>query len=224
MSVSQTPAFTSEQTYFLVDAEDLPVEPSPNDNIKGVRGAEWFWAEVPPDKIAKDRPNYLSIWSTSEYFVSGASSPIIAGAESQGRQESVWLNRSIRGVPPREAESALETPIYYLQPAMAVKLVPQNEYKVFVRGFMAEIGVKNITLSFSAIGQDVRAGWIELSNDRFDWQRVSKFIFQPPYSVTLDKTDLPADEFYLRAVVVDSLENRGYSKEITIPRPAVTQE
>lgn len=218
MSLSPVPSFASEQSYFLIDGSDIPIEPAANDNMKGVGPSEWFWAKVPLDKVASDKPNFLSIWSSSEYFVSSDSSPIIAGAESQARQEAVWLNRSIRGVPPREAEGALETPVYHLQPAMAIKLIPRNEYKVLIRGFSATLNPKNITASFSAIGQDIRAGWIELSHDKFDWQRISRMVTRPPYSFTFDRSELPANDiYYLRAVAVDSLENTGYSREITVP-------
>lgn len=218
MSLSPAPSFASEQSYFLTEGSDIPLEPAANDNLKGVGPSEWFWAEVPLDKVAADRPNFLSIWSSSEYFISSDSSPIIAGAESETRQEAVWLNRSIRGVPPRDADGALETPVYHLQPAMAIKLIPKNEYKVIIRGFAATLNQKTIKAAFSAIGQDVRAAWIELSHDKFDWQRISRIVTRPPYSFTFDRSELPTNDiFYLRAAAVDSLENTGYSREIIVP-------
>lgn len=217
MGLSQFPSFSSKRTYFLIEGGDIPLEPVPNDNIKGVGSSQWFWAEVPLKHISMDNPNFLAIWSSSEYFLSNSSSPILAGAESPRRMENVWLNRSIMGVPPRDVSEALETPVYYLQPAMVIKLIPQNEYKVLIRGFMARIDSRNIILSFSAIGQDVRAGWIELSHDKFYWQRISKVITRPPYSFTLKKDNLPDDVYYFRAAAVDTLENSAYSRIITIP-------
>lgn len=216
MGLSQSPSFSSKQTYFLIEGSDIPLEPVPNDNIKGVGSSQWFWAEVPLRHVSADEPNFLAIWSSSEYFVSSSSSPILAGAENR-RRGNVWLNRSIRGVPPRNASEALETPVQYLQPAMVMKLIPVNEYKVFIKGFIARIDSGSIVLSFSVIGQDVRAGWIELSHDRFYWQRVSRIVTRPPYSFTLKKGELPDDVYYFRAAAVDTLENSGHSKTITIP-------
>ncbi|MFH1620384.1 MAG: hypothetical protein ABIG11_10855 [bacterium] len=223
MSLSQSPSFSSEQNYFLTEAADIPFEPSPNDNVRGTGPSEWFWAEVPLSQVSSEKPNYLAIWSSSEYFTSSSSSPIIAGAETQARQETVWLNRSVRGVPPRDAENALEIPVFYLQPALAIKMIPPNEYKVLLKGFMASISASNVVTSFSAIGQDIRGAWMEISHDKFDWQRISRVLARPPYSFTFDRTQLPSDLYYLRAAAVDSLENTGYSREITVQQQAVQQ-
>lgn len=220
MGVSRVPSFSGESTFFLVEAEDLPREPLPNDSIDGVESAQWFWASVPMTRIASDGPNYLAVWSNSRYFTSASSSPIIAAALSDASgEDSAWLNRSIKGAPPA-GENALETPLAGIKPAIAIKLVPANEYKVFIRGFMAEMNSKKIFASFSVIGEDVRAAWLELSYDKFEWQRITRYMFSPPYHVTLDRTNMSSDMFYLRAAAVDSLENTGYSKEMLIPAQA----
>ncbi len=218
MGLSQSPSFSSEQTYFLAKGEDIPLEPVPNDNIEGVDSSRWFWAKVPLKRVSADEPNFLAIWSSSEYFMSSSSSPILAGAENRIRRGNVWLNRSIRGAPPRKADESLETPVHHLQPAMVIKLIPSNEYKVIIKGFVAKLDSRKILLSFSAIGQDVRAGWIELSHDKFYWQRISRIVTRPPYSFTLETSELPNDVYYLRAAAVDTLENSGHSRIITVPR------
>lgn len=217
MGVSRVPSFSGDNTFFLVEAEDLPREPLPNDSISGVESAQWFWASVPMTHIASDGPNYLAVWSNSRYFTSASSAPIIAAAFSDASgEESAWLNRSIKGAPP-SGDNALETPLAGIKPAIAIKLVPSNEYKVLIRGFMAEMDAQKIFVSFSAIGEDVRAAWLELSYDKFEWQRITRYMFSPPYHVTLDRADMSSDMFYLRAAAVDALENTGYSKELLIP-------
>jgi len=216
MAVNQEPKFTSDNMYFIVDAADLPLEPLPNDSLDGVDSAKWFWAEIPLSRVSFEKPNYLALWSVSRYFMSSSSSPIIAAALSDDKEENVWLNRSIRGNPP-SGEDVLETPISGIKPALAFKLVPPNDYKVLIKGFMGEVGPENILVSFSAIGEDIRAAWIEMSYDKFEWQRVSRHIFRAPYFYSFKREDLSKDLFYLRAAAVDSLENTGYSKEITIP-------
>jgi len=216
MAVGQEPKFTSDNMYFLVDAADLPLEPLPNDSLEGVDSAKWFWSEVPLSRVSSEAPNYLALWSVSRYFMSSSSSPIIAAAISDDKEENVWLNRSIRGNPP-SGENVLETPISGIKPALAFKLVPQNDYKVLIKGFMGELSSGNILVSFSTIGEDIRAAWIEMSYDKFDWQRVSRYMFRAPYFYSFKRDDLSGDMFYLRAAAVDGLENTGYSKEIAIP-------
>lgn len=223
MAVNQAPSFNSDHTYFLVDAADIPREPLPNDSLDGVDSARWIWSEVPLSRLSSENPNYLALWSSSRYFVSAASSPIISAALSDNGQEDVWLNRSIKGNPP-SGDGVLETPISGLKPAIAVKLIPTNEYKVFIKGFAAEVTPEEIMVSFTAIGEDIRAAWLEISYDKFDWQRVTRYFFRAPYFWTFGREALSKDMFYLRAAAADSLENVGYSKEITVPPAAAPKE
>jgi len=90
------------------------------------------------------------------------------------------VNRSVRGTAPRDAETALETPVYYLEPAMVIKLIPENSVPVTVDNFSAGNTSDGLLVDFTAAGQDVQAGWVEMSFDKFDWQRISRFIFRPP--------------------------------------------
>lgn len=216
MAINSEPAFNSDHTYFLVDAADLPREPLPNDYLDGVDSSQWLWTEIPLSRLSAEKPNYMALWSSSRYFVSSSSSPIIAAAKSDSTEENVWLSRSIKGNPP-SGDSVFETPISGLKPAIAVKLVPANEYKVFIKGFSAEVGPDDITVSFAAIGEDIRAAWLEMSYDKFDWQRVTRYMFKAPYFWSFGRDEISKEMFYLRAAAVDNLENTGYSKEIVIP-------
>jgi hypothetical protein len=223
MALNQAPTFNSDHTYFLAEAADLPREPLPNDSLDGVDSSRWLWAELPLSRISAEKDNYLALWSSSRYFTSASSSPIIAAAMSPGGEENVWLNRSIRGNSP-SGEGVLETPISGLKPAMALKLVPVNEYKVFIKGFAAELTPEEIKVSFAAIGEDIHAAWLEVSYDKFDWQRVTRYFFRAPYFWTFGREAISKDMFYLRAAAADSLENVGYSREITVPPAAASRE
>jgi hypothetical protein len=216
MALNQAPTFNSDHTYFLAEAADLPREPLPNDSLDGVDSARWLWAEVPLSRISAEKENYLALWSASRYFTAASSAPIIAAAQSDGEEENVWLNRSIKGNPP-SGDGVLETPISGLKPAIAVKLVPANEFKVFIKGFAAEVGPEDLQVSFTAIGEDIRAAWLEISYDKFDWQRVTRYMFKAPYFWTFGREELSKDMFYLRAAALDNLENTGYSMPITVP-------
>ncbi|MDD5209030.1 MAG: hypothetical protein PHV36_06570 [Elusimicrobiales bacterium] len=216
MALNQAPTFNSDHTYFLVDAADLPREPLPNDSLDGVDSARWVWAEIPLSRVSAEKDNYLALWSSSRYFTSASSSPILAAAMSGGEAEDVWINRSIRGNAP-SGEGVLETPISGIKPAMAIKLVPLNEYKVYVKGFAAELTQSEINVSFSVIGEDIRAAWLEVSYDKFDWQRVTRYFFKAPYFWTFRRDAISREMFYLRAAATDNLENVGYSMSITVP-------
>ena len=223
MGISKTPSFTTENMYFLIASEDLPLEPLPGDYLKGINSARWFWAEIPLSAVSADEPNYLAIWSSSRYFTASSSSPIIAAALSDDKSENVWLNRSIRGNPPFGAKT-LEMPISGVKPALTIKLIPENPYRVIIKGFRAEIGREEMIVSFAAIGEDINNAWLELSYDKFDWQRVTKFMFDPPYYHTFKNGELSEDMFYLRAAGIDALGNTGYSGEIIIPSLSSMEE
>ncbi|MBI4349919.1 MAG: hypothetical protein HY550_00625 [Elusimicrobia bacterium] len=216
MALNQAPAFNSDHTYFLIDAADLPREPLPNDSLEGVDSARWVWAEIPLSRVSADKDNYLALWSSSRYFTSASSSPILAASMSGGDAEDVWLNRSIKGNSP-SGEGVLETPVSGIKPAMAIKLVPLNEYKVFVKGFAAELTPDEINVSFAAGGYDIRAAWLEVSYDKFDWQRVTRYFYKAPYFWTFGRDAISKDMFYLRAAAADNMENTGYSMAITVP-------
>ena len=222
MALNQEPAFNSDHTYFLVEAADLPREPLPNDYLDGVDSARWLWSELPLSRVSTDKPNYLALWSSSRYFTSASSAPIISAALAENDddgEENVWLNRSIKGNAP-SGEGVLETPISGLKPAMAIKLVPANDYKVYIKGFSAQLDSESITASFTAIGEDIRAVWLEVSYDKFDWQRVTRYMYKAPYFWTFGRDEISKEMFYLRAAAQDNLENTGYSKEITVPAMA----
>ena len=224
MALNQSPTFNSDHTYFLTEAADIPREPLPNDALAGVDSSSWVWAEIPLSRVSAGADNYLALWSSSRYFTSASSAPIVAAAMGDSSAEDVWLNRSIKGNAP-SGDGVLETPISGLKPAIAIKLVPANEYKVLVKGFSAELGEDEISVSFAAIGEDVRAAWLEVSYDKFDWQRVTGYLYKAPYFWTLGRGEVSKDLFYLRAAAQDNLENTGYSKEITVPAmPAAAKE
>jgi len=218
MGISPSASFSSQQSFLLVENQDIPREAGAKETLKEVGSAQWFWAEVPMSAIGFGKPNFLALWSVSEQMTSVETSPIVAGAEAKYLKEpAAWANRSIRGTPPRDADVSRETPINGLLPALALKLIPQNALKVSVDNLNMVIGDNGAFVSFNASGQDIRAAWVEISFDRFDWQRVSTFVYHPPFSFTLPKEVVPEnDRYFIRGVAVDNLENHGYSKEMVV--------
>ena len=218
MGLSQAPSFSSEQSFFLVDAIDLPLEADPQAFVEGIGASEWFWTEVPLSLVSFNKPNYLIIWSPSNGFTKPAASPILAGAavEETPAEPHAWNNHSIVGVPPRSAAGALETPLNNMSPGLAIKLVPNAESEVSVGDFALQRVGKRVVAQFSVAGTDVAEAWIETSRDQLDWSRASHFRRMQPFLFSLNGEKLTAGVF-LRAAARDSLGKVGYSEAIGIP-------
>ena len=222
MGISQTPAWTSEQSFFLADTSDIPADADQQARIPGVGAAEWFWAEVPTAMVSVATSNYLIVWSPSNYFTSASSSPILAGAEfdeTGPREVRAWNNHSILGVPPRSPANSLETPIKSIAPALAIKLVPPapDEPAVSVNDFTLARSGKRVLVRFSAAGEDVTDAWVEVSRDRLDWERISLLERRPPYVFALPPEKTPGPGIYVRGVARDISGAVGYSDAAMIP-------
>ena len=218
--VSQTAAWTSEQSFFLAETRDIPAEADPQARVDGVGASEWFWAEVPLTQISFTAPNYLIVWSPTNYFTRASSAPILAAAEidEPGRETRAWLNRSVMGVPPRSAGTSLETPLNTLAPAIAIKLVPPgpDEPAVSVADFTVARMGKRVVARFSAAGEDVAEGWVESSRDRLEWARVSRIQRKPPYAFSIP-AEKAAPGTFLRGVARDISSATGASDGVMIP-------
>jgi hypothetical protein len=219
--ISATPAWSSEQSFFLAETRDIPTEADPQARVDGVGAGEWFWAEVPLAQVSFTAPNYLIVWSPTNYFTKASSAPILAATDldEPGGETRAWLNRSIQGVPPRSRGTSLETPLNTLAPAIAIKLVPPgpDEPAVSIADFTMAHPGKRVIVRFSAAGEDVCEAWVEASRDQLEWQRVSRFVRKPPYvfSLPVDKTPLPGT--FLRGAARDISGAIGTSVGYMIP-------
>jgi hypothetical protein len=222
IGISQTPAWTSEQGFFLADTSDIPADADPQQHVDGIGAAEWFWAEVPIAMISASQPNYLIVWSPTNGFVSDATAPILAAADPEvgsPKEVRAWNNRSILGAPPRSAALSLETPISNIYPALGIKLVSPAPAQpaVSVNDLTLARSGRRALVRFSAAGEDITDAWVESSRDRLDWARATKFVRRPPYvfALPLDKNLGPG--VYLRAVARDISGAVGYSDAAMIP-------
>ncbi|OGS41571.1 MAG: hypothetical protein A2506_07310 [Elusimicrobia bacterium RIFOXYD12_FULL_66_9] len=221
IGLSQTPAWTSEQSFFLADSGEIPAEPDLQSSVEGVGAAEWFWAEVPMAMVSFTRPNYLIVWSPTNYMTRASSAAILAGADveeaSSVRDARAWNTRSTMGVPPRSTVTSLETPITNIMPALALKLVPPgpDEPAVTISDLTLARAGRRIVARFSAAGEDVTEAWVESSRDRLDWERVSKRQRRPPYVFSIDKNLPPG--LWLRGAARDISGALGYSDPSMIP-------
>lgn len=221
VGISASPSWTSEQSFFLAETRDIPAEPDPQARVDGAGAGEWFWAEVPLAQISFNTPNYLIVWSPTNYFTKASSAPILAATDldEPGGETRAWLNRSIQGVPPRAKGASLETPLNTLAPAIAIKLVPPgpDEPAVSVADFSVARAGKRVIVRFSAAGEDVAEGWVEASRDQLEWARASRIQRRPPYVFSLPPDKAPAPGSYLRGVARDVSGALGISDAYMIP-------
>ena len=217
IGVSQRPAFSSEQSFFLVDTADIPVEPHESQYLPGVGESQWFWAEVSRTLVSSERPNYLIVWSPNREFRSADSSPILAAADSsRGGEPHAWNNHTIQGVPPRQEDGALPVPLT-LKPALAIKLVPPSSGRVSVSAFSADAGPEGVLARFAADGRDIELGWVESSQDQLEWSRVSPYRRSPPFVFRLSAEALAGKGSWLRGRARDGWGNEGSSAPLFVP-------
>jgi hypothetical protein len=220
MAISQTPSFTAQQSFFLTETKDMPLEPQPDAQIEGVGAGEWFWAEVPLPLVSFSRSNYLIIYSPTEAFTKTASSPVLAAAaeEDSGiREARAWNNHSITGVPPRNPDGALETPINSISPALAIKLAPPSTSEISVSEFSYGRLGKKCLVRFSAWGENIDQAWVEHSRDGLDWARVTRFQRRQPFDFTLPQDNCPQPGEYLRGAACDVLGTSAVSDPYQVP-------
>lgn len=219
--ISPTPAWTSEQSFFLAETRDIPAEADPQARVDGVGAGEWFWAQVPLSQVSVTGPNYLIVWSPTNYFTKASSAPILAATdlEAGGGETRAWLNRSVQGVPPRSRGTSLETPLNTLAPAIAIKLVPPgpDEPAVSVADFTVARAGKRVVVRFSAAGEDVAEAWVESSRDQLEWQRASRIQRRPPYMFSFPADKAPAPGSFLRGAARDISGAVGVSDGYMIP-------
>lgn len=219
MAISQQPSWTSEQSFFLAETEELPREPDAQAHIDNVGASEWFWAEVPLAMVSLSKPNYLIIWSPTSFFVRSSSSPILAAAalEEKTAEPVAWNNHSISGVPPRNPGVSLETPLNNISPALAIKLVPPSSDEVSVSEFSSTAAGHKHVVGFSVGGENIMEAWVESSRDQLDWQLLSRMQKHPPFLFTLGPDRYPPPGAYLRGAARDLVGNIGYSEPFIVP-------
>lgn len=203
IAISDKPAFKSDQSFFLAETRDLPLEADPAAYTPGTGASEWFWAEVPLRLVSSDSENFLIAWSPTDYFISPSSSPILAACDPpQGQRPSApiaWNNHSLHGVAPRAEEGTLETPVHNLLPALAIKLVEAGSAKPQIRSFSSRPVTGGFLFSFSVFGADIDLVWLETSQDQLDWQRSTRYIRRPPYLLVLPYDQISTRGTYVRA-------------------------
>lgn len=209
VSISNSPYFKSDN-YVITTTDEIPMEPLENESLKWIDSSKWFWVKIPLNKISEKENNYIAVWAQSKELTSSLKAPIIAAAKFNDGEKNVWVNHSIKGaLPPNE--NILEMPVSGIKPAIVLKLIPENDYQVIIKNFRKKETEDSFIFDFVAIGGNITKAWLEISIDRIEWRKFSRYIYNSPFFITVNKNDFPKDIFYIRACASDIYENKGCS-------------
>lgn len=216
IAISSTPAWKSVQRFHLVSTEDIPLEGDMENALEGVGEARWFWAEVPMDMINFEGPNFISVWSPASYFISRDSAPILCGGwGAKGVEVNTWLNDEIQGAPPINPDNSLKTPISVFEPAIAIKLIPEEttrEIRVFINSVReGKPGAGTKVIDSSVQGYQIDRAWLEVATVTTTYRKIGRYLYNPPYTFTLNPQSLPRGNIFIRVAAEDEWANKGNS-------------
>jgi hypothetical protein len=219
MSISSSPAWTLSQSHLLTGTPDIPLEADPSNALEGVGESKWFWVEIPLSAVDFNGLNYLALWSSTNYFVSTASSPILAGGWG-GKKLNSWLNNEVNGRPPSDPKTSLKTGITVFEPAIAMKLIPKgSEQYISVKITDIKDGrdqTSNKTFYVSVSGNQIEKAWLEILTDKSIWKKHGSFTYNAPYMLTLKADLLPTGKIDIRCAAEDIWGNVGVSSPVRI--------
>lgn len=219
ISLNSTPSWKQANSYFLADTLDIPLEGDPENALEGAGEARWFWTEVPVKSIKYDGASYVALWSPTEYFVSTASSPILAGGWGSNKTNS-WMNNDVRGYPPLDPSAARKTAISAFEPAIAMKLVLEGSQQDIIVNInqVAEGRAKTPNKAFiaSVTGEEIEKAWLEVSGEDNKWLKHGRYVYMPPYIFTLKPGLLAPGKMKVRVTAVDIWGNSGSSLPVEI--------
>lgn len=226
IAVAPEPLWPHSRRALLARADQIPLEGDPDNAAAGVGESRWFWTEVPVKHVSFDRPNFVLLFSPSQSLKSPDRSPVLAAGPRKGMAQGVntWLSSGRKGQPPMGVNEAFKTSVKTYAPAVALKLIPENDLAVAVswtefpeRG---QVVTGPFQVGVSVQGTDVSRAWIESSTDTFKWSATGAAVLTPPYSFTVDPASLPEGEVLLRVTATDAWENRG----VTEPRRVIVPQ
>lgn len=217
-AIASTPAWTAHEQYLITTTEEIPLEGEASEAIEGVGESQWFWTAIPLSAISASGSNYIAVWSNTPAFVSISSSPVIAAAWG-GKDPDTWLAKDLQGQPPTDPKVSIQTPISYFQPAIALKLIPQGAaHSMTVRVVDWKQGTADHlkpTVIADVRGDGIEKVWLEYGKGS-TWTKVGRPVWQPPYHLTLEQSQLPKGKIQLRVAASNIWEDISMSPPFSI--------
>ena len=235
MAISSTAVWTRAQSYFLTGTDDIPFEADFENALEGVGESQWYWKEVPMKLIHPGAAHYLALWSPTEKMNSISSSPILAAGWGSKDVDS-WLSNDSKGVPPKDPNKALSTPVTVFEPAIAINLIPvcstgtagghENcPESPTVRITKVENGKARGNqpapkVLWSAVsGQSAQRAWLEISPNKKDWTKYGRSVWSAPYAFTVRMNEVligPEGKAWARVSAEDIFGNTGVSDAVNL--------
>ncbi|MCX7956864.1 MAG: hypothetical protein N2643_03090 [Endomicrobia bacterium] len=226
VAVSSTPAWKSNQRYFLCKVSDIPTEGDWENAINTTGEAKWFYTEIPIEKIDFNQDVWVCIYSNTPYLNSASSAPIIAGAwrEKDQKEFNIWLNNEINGTPPIDPSNSLKTQIRVFDPSIIIKLIPNGAEELPVKIRIAQITdgrPENDEKVFyiDALTPNIDYVYMEISSDKQTYNKLSKYIYSQPYAFNLNLKMVPEEisgDFWIRFTAKDIFGNTGYTEPVQL--------
>lgn len=227
MGLSSQPAWSDAQRQPLTTTADIPLEGSAEYPINHAGEAQWFWTEVPLERVQTKGDNYLVLWSPTPGLTSVSSAPVLAAALG-GQNPGSWLINS--SSVPVTAKNPPGSALNFFEPALAMKLIPVEVTAPLPTISLVswEGGSKdhpNPILTASILGASVEKAWVEFlsAGTRHGdvvigagWHPVGRPLWKAPYIFTIDQNHLPAGNLKLRVVATDVWERRAASDSFSI--------
>lgn len=228
MAIASTPAWTADDKRFLSSTHDIPAEGSPEYPLEITGEAQWFWTEIPLSSVHRDQDNYVALWSDTPGLTSVSSSPVLAAAVG-GKDNGTWILNNAAGAPPSVPRSPPGTPISFFQPAIALKLIPEQTAhqapKVSLISWTP--GTPDLpkpVLTANVQGASIDHVWVEYLASgirRGDvvqptWKPVGRPLWKAPFTFTLAQEELPQGKVQLRVAALDDWGAKGVSDAFTI--------
>lgn len=227
IGVASTPAWKSDQRFFLCKIADIPAEGDPENAVSITGESVWFYTEVPLDRVSFEEDIWVCVYSNTPGLTSVSSAPIIAGGwrERQQKDSIVWLNNEINGSPPTDPSTSLKTQIRAFDPAIILKLIPKGaenlEVKLHVAGITdgRENNYDEKIFYVTSLTPNVSRVWMEISQDKKEYKKISRFSYTQPYTFHLNIQLIPAEingDFWIRFAGEDIFGNVGYTQEVQL--------
>lgn len=231
IGVASTPSWRSSESYYLASCEDLPLEGISETPLDGVGEGRWFWREVPIASLKFGADNFVGIWSPTPELVNSQTAPVIAAAKKEGAINA-WLNRSVLGFPPLDAESSLETEISGFAPALAIKLAPRistDTLRVDLVSFKER--EDHFSWEVQAEGVNVERARTEVSLDGESWLDFGAPVFDPPFIFEVVRSQIESqvkklltkkrvvEQAFVRVSVWDEWGNKASTQNFVIYIP-----
>jgi len=219
IAVAPEPLWPQSRRFLLTETKNIPLDGAEGDAVEGVGQSRWFWAEVPLNYLSFQGKNYVALYSPSRKLKDSKHAPILAAGRGNNKKNT-WLNSTVKGEPPFRKQDALKTAVSYFEPAIAIKLISQNQRKVRVEFHNLSPGLlemeERFVLTCTIEGKDVDRAWVEFSTDTRNWHQATDLLWGPPFDFTLKRDNFPLGDNQIRVVGVDIMENRGISDIVNV--------